>query len=161
LDRITYYGRGPHENYVDRQESALVGVYHGLVKDQSVPYIFPQETGNRSDVRWAAITDIRGQGLFAAAAPFAGTPLLNMGAIPYTTEDLTRAAHTFELKPSGCTVLSLDYLNSGLGSNSCGPKPLEKYQIQPQEMEFTVRLRAFNRNAQSGMRLFALDFAAD
>ena len=67
LDHFSYYGRGPHENYVDRKESALVGVYSGLVKDQAVPYIFPQDTGVRSDVRWAALTDIRGQGLLAAS----------------------------------------------------------------------------------------------
>ncbi len=161
LDRIRYYGRGPHENYVDRKESALIGVYAGLVKDQSVPYIFPQETGNRSDVRWAALTDIRGQGLYAAAAPFAGTPLINLGAIQYTTEDLTRAGHTYDLKPSGYTVLSLDYLNAGLGSNSCGPKPLDQYLIHPQAMEFTVRLRPFNHNAHSGMIFFSQDLAED
>ena len=161
LDRITFYGRGPHESYVDRKESALVGVYHDLVKNMNVPYIFPQETGNRSDVRWAALTDIRGQGLFASAVPFAGTPLLNIGAIEYTTDDLTQAAHTYELKPSGFTVLSLDYQNAGLGSNSCGPKPLDQYLIQPKAMEFAVRLRPFNLNAHSPMSLFYQEFTLD
>lgn len=148
LDRFTWYGRGPHENYVDRKESALVGVYSGTVQEQYVPYIFPQENGNKSDVRWATLTDPQGLGLLVA-----GMPLLNVGASHYSTENLTLAAHTYDLAELDETILSLDYLQCGLGSNSCGPGPLQKYLIEPVETSFSLRLRPFDANAHSAMRL--------
>ena len=148
LDRLTWYGRGPHENYVDRQESALVGVYTSTVQEQYVPYVFPQENGNKSDVRWAAVTDSRGIGLLAV-----GLPLLNVSALHYTPEDLTHARHTYELKQRDETILSLDIVQCGLGSNSCGPGPLDKYLIDPQEITFSVRLKPFRLDESLPMRL--------
>jgi len=142
LDQVTWYGRGPHENYSDRCDSAPFGIYHNPVAKQAVPYLFPQETGARTDVRWAAVTEAFGLGLLAA--PAGRTPPMTMTAIPYTTESLTAAAHPHDLKPCGQTVLTLDYLHSGLGSNSCGPRPLPEYVINPEEMRFAFRLRPVN-----------------
>ncbi len=144
MDRLTWYGRGPHENYSDRKESSLVGVYSGLVKDQYVPYVFPQEYGNKSDVRWAVLNDINGVGLIAIA-PYGDAPL-NVSAQEFTTEDVTKAKHTYDLEPCGSTILNLDHLQAGLGSNSCGPAPLAQYLIQPKEYRFSVRLRHFTWN---------------
>jgi len=152
LDHLAWYGRGPHENYSDRKESAPVGVYSGLVKDQYVPYIFPQEYGNKADVRWAVLTDKGGTGLIAVAPQ--GRTLLNVSAHEFTTEDLTRARHTYELKPCGEIILNLDHLQAGLGSNSCGPGPLPQYLIDPVERSFAVRLRPFTWEADSPMRLW-------
>jgi beta-galactosidase/beta-glucuronidase len=136
FDRFAWYGRGPHESYADRKESAPVGVYSGSVQDQYVPYIRPQENGNKTDVRWAAVTDSRGAGLFAAgAAP------LDVGALHYSVEDLTASRHAHELTRLAETVLHLDGLQAGLGSASCGPGPLPQYLIPPGEIEFAVRLR--------------------
>ena len=78
LDRFAWYGRGPHESYSDRKERARVGVYRGTVQEQFVPYIMPQENGNKTEVRWAAVTDARGMGLLAV-----GMPLLNVSAHHY------------------------------------------------------------------------------
>jgi beta-galactosidase/beta-glucuronidase len=142
LDRLAWYGRGPHECYADRQESAPVGVYGGQVRDQYVPYIRPQDYGNKTGVRWAALTDARGLGLLALA-PQDG-PFLEMSAQEYSTEDLTRARHTYELEPCGEIVWNLDHLQAGLGSNSCGPGPLLQYLIQPIERRFNIRLRPVN-----------------
>jgi beta-galactosidase/beta-glucuronidase len=139
LDRLAWYGRGPHECYADRQESALVGVYQGCVRDQYVPYIRPQDYGNKSEVRWAALSDARGLGLLALA-PRDG-PYLEMSAQEFTTEDLTRARHTYELAPCGEIVWNLDHLQAGLGSNSCGPSPLPQYLIAPVTHTFSVCLR--------------------
>jgi beta-galactosidase len=84
FDHIRWYGRGPHENYPDRKESALVGVYSGPVQEQYHPYIVPQENGNKTDVRWAALTSRQGIGLLAA-----GETLLNIPAHHhYRMEDL-------------------------------------------------------------------------
>jgi beta-galactosidase/beta-glucuronidase len=148
FDRFAWYGRGPHENYVDRKESAAVGVYSGTVQDQYVPYVLPQENGNKSDVRWAAVTDVRQTGLLAV-----GMPLLNVSALHYTPEDLTEAKHTFELKRRDETILHLDHAQCGLGSNSCGPGPLAQYLLQPEETTFSVRLKPFVWAASSPMSL--------
>ena len=152
LDRFAWYGRGPHESYVDRKESALVGVYTGTVAEQYVPYVLPQEYGLKSDVRWATVTDRRGTGLMAATP--VGADLLSMSVHQFTDEQLTQARHTYELEPCGETVLSLDWRQNGLGSQSCGPGPLEQYLLQPQEVTFSVRLRPIATDAASPMRLY-------
>jgi beta-galactosidase/beta-glucuronidase len=149
FDRMRWYGRGPHENYPDRKESALVGVYSGSVQEQYYPYVVPQENGNKSDVRWAALTNRQGIGLLAA-----GEGLLNVSAHHYRTEDLAAARHTYELVRRDETILNLDYRQAGLGSNSCGPGPLPEYLIAPEAMSFTVRLRPFNAEAISPAALY-------
>jgi hypothetical protein len=149
LNRFAWYGRGPHESYIDRKESAPVGVYSGTVQEQYVPYVLPQENGNKSDVRWAAITGIRGTGLLAI-----GMPLLNVSVHHYTPEDFTAAKHTFELKRRDETILHLDHAHCGLGSNSCGPGPLPQYLLKPEETTFNVRLKPFSSDAGSPMSLY-------
>jgi hypothetical protein len=147
-DTFTWYGRGPHENYVDRNVGAPVGVYSGPVDEQYVPYTMPQENGNKTDVRWVSLTDDDGFGLLAV-----GLPLLEVSAHHFTTEDLTNARHTFELKRRDDITLNLDYKQSGLGSASCGPETLPKYQIQPEPVSYRVRLRAISSDMQSAMEL--------
>lgn len=148
FDTLHWYGRGPHENYIDRKESALVGIYRGTVQQQYVPYIRPQEYGNKSDVRWAALLNPQGIGLLAV-----GQPLLHFSAHHYTTENLTSASHPYELTRIPQTVLNLDYRHAGLGSNSCGPGPLPQYVLNAEPMDFTFRLKPFYEGADSAMRL--------
>jgi beta-galactosidase/beta-glucuronidase len=135
---FTWYGRGPHETYCDRKEGAQIGVYSGTVDEQYHPYIMPQETGNKTDVRWAALTDPAGAGLLAVAMP-----LMEVSALHFTAEDLTRARHTYELKRRDEITLNLDYKQSGLGGASCGPGTLPQYLVRPEETRFSVRLRPF------------------
>jgi beta-galactosidase/beta-glucuronidase len=149
FERFAWYGRGPHESYPDRKASALVGVYSGTVDEQYVPYVRPQENGNKSDVRWAALTDLRGSGLLVA-----GLPLLNVSAHHYAVEDFTRSRHAHELTRLEEIVLHLDHLQAGLGSASCGPKPLPQYLIQPRAISFAVRLRPFSGDAAGPMALW-------
>ncbi len=148
FDRFAWFGRGPHESYPDRKESAPVGIYRGTVHDQYVPYVRPQENGNKTDVRWAAVTDIRGRGLLAVAMP-----LLNVSVHHYRPEDFDAAAHTYELVRRDETVLHLDHGMAPLGSASCGPGPLEKYLLKPEETRFSVRLRPFCERDDSAARL--------
>jgi beta-galactosidase len=147
-ERFTWYGRGPHETYVDRKEGAQVGVYEGSVDEQYVPYIVPEENGNKTEVRWVALTNQDGVGLMAC-----GDRWLEVSAHHYTTEDLTRATHTYELERRKEITLNLDYAQSGLGSASCGPGRLEKYQLKPEEVRYSVRLRPFSAKADSPMAL--------
>jgi beta-galactosidase/beta-glucuronidase len=137
LDRFAWFGLGPHETYRDRRDSGRVGAWRGTVADQHVPYIRPQENGNKSDVRWATVTDARGAGL----AIF-GMPMLNVNAQRYRDEDLVAAKHAHELSFRDETVLHMDMDHAGLGSASCGPRPLEKYLLPPKPMSFSVRLAA-------------------
>ena len=135
FETMTWYGRGPHESYVDRKDSARVGLYAGPVSQQHVPYIRPQENGNKSDVYWLTLTNSHGTGWFIQ-----GQPSLNVSAHHYTPADLTRAEHTYELKNRAEIVVNLDHAHHGLGSNSCGPEPLDQYQLKPCETTFAFRL---------------------
>jgi len=150
FDRFTWYGRGPHESYIDRKESARVGLYRGTVQEQYVPYIRPQENGNKSDVRWAALTDLRGRGLLLA-----GDGLMNVSVHHHTAEDFTAARHAHELVRRPVTVVNIDREQCGLGSNSCGPGPLPQYLLQPAPMSLSVWLVPFDENAHDPMRLAA------
>lgn len=150
FDRMSWFGRGPHDSYRDCRESAMLGKWRGLVQDQYVPYVFPQEHGNKADSRWLAVTDVRGSGLLMAA----GDSDLSVSASHYATEDLDRAAHTSDLVRRDATFVRLDHLHQGLGSNSCGPLPQPQHRLDATgEHVFTVRLRAFHQDVWSPMRL--------
>jgi hypothetical protein len=128
---------------------ARVGRYSGTVDEQLVPYPMPQENGNKTDVRWVAVTDDRGVGLLAV-----GRSPLNVSAHRFTTDDLTRARHTYELARRPFVVLHLDDRQAGLGSASCGPGVLPQCRIQAQEMSFAVRLVALQGSLPGGVLYF-------
>jgi beta-galactosidase len=122
-----WYGRGPWENYSDRKRSADMGVWEGSVTGQYVPYVKPQETGNKEDVRWLTLTDTSGTGLLVEAE---GQPMA-MSALHFTAADLAAVRHNYELKPRPEVILSLDARQSGLGNSSCGPGVLARYAVLP------------------------------
>ncbi|MFW6164227.1 MAG: glycoside hydrolase family 2 TIM barrel-domain containing protein, partial [Planctomycetota bacterium] len=148
FEQFAWYGLGPHECYVDRRESGRVGLWSGTVTGQHVPYIMPQENGNKADCRWAAVSTLRGSGLLAA-----GMPLVHVNAQHFTPGDLTAATHEPELQARPETILHLDRAHNGLGSNSCGPRELGQYRLLPEPMAFAVRLRPFAADAASPMAL--------
>jgi beta-galactosidase/beta-glucuronidase len=104
FEYFSWYGRGPWENYIDKKESAVVGIYYQTVSEQYEPYIFPQESGNKCDVRWAGLTDINGNGLL-----FIGNPTFEISTLHYTAEDLDQAKHHHELVPREETIVKLNY----------------------------------------------------
>ncbi|RME77237.1 MAG: DUF4981 domain-containing protein, partial [Chloroflexi bacterium] len=110
FEQFTWYGRGPHENYIDRNTGAAIGLYHSTVTDQYVPYIMPQENGNKTDVRWLALVSENGLGLLAA-----NSPALEVSVSHFTADDLYRAYHTNELTPRPEVILNLDVRQCGLG----------------------------------------------
>jgi beta-galactosidase len=138
FEQLAWYGRGPHETYVDRKEGAQVGVYRGSVDEQFVPYVLPEENGNKTDVRWVTLANMDGIGLRASA-----DRLLEVSAHHFTPEDLTDAQHPHELVRRPEVILHLDYGQSGLGSASCGPGRLKKYRLLPEEIRYSVSLRPF------------------
>ena len=129
-DRVEYYGRGPVENYSDRNSSQFLGVYSGSVADQYYPYIRPQENGNKTDVRWWKVLNAEGKGLlFYSDAP------LSMSSLNYTTADLDggsekQSIHAGDLNPRPYTVVHIDKAQYGLACvNSWGATPLEPYKL--------------------------------
>ncbi|MFQ5807523.1 MAG: discoidin domain-containing protein, partial [Phycisphaerae bacterium] len=137
-DTFTWFGRGPHENYADRKTGADVGLYHSSVAEQFVPYVDTQETGNKEDVRWAALTDDGGAGLLVVA----GSQIC-VTALHYTAQELAAARHPVELPERDEVILCLDYAQNGLGGASCGPPPMDKYLLRPQPIVFTFSLRPY------------------
>ncbi|ASA25777.1 glycoside hydrolase family 2 TIM barrel-domain containing protein [Paenibacillus donghaensis] len=146
FDRFSWFGRGPHECYADRKASGKLGVYEGTVDEQFVPYIKPQESGSKADVRWAAVTDDNGVGLLIAGA---GMPLGQVGASRYGTQALSEAKHHTDLIHSGEVEICADLRQTGLGNHSCGFAPtLPAYLLAPELTEFTVRLKPFSGDKQ-------------
>jgi beta-galactosidase/beta-glucuronidase len=147
LDQVAWYGRGPGECYCDSKQAGAFGLYALDVDELHTPYVYPQENGNRTDVRWVALAG-EGVGLFVT-----GQPLFNFGASRFTTGDLARATHTCDLAPRDTITLHLDHRHHGLGSASCGPDVLSQYRLDPQEFRFTLRLRPFDPAATSPLDL--------
>lgn len=135
--RLRWFGRGPFENYPDRREAALVGVYDSAVADLPTPYIFPQECGLRSDVRWLAAVDAAGSGLFAQ-----GMPLLYASALPLRLEDLRDAPNLADLRRRDETSLHLDGFHMGLGGDTGWTRNVHpEYRLPPGQYRFRLRLR--------------------
>jgi beta-galactosidase len=135
LERLTWYGHGPQENYPDRLAAAPVGVWKNAVTDQAFPYPRPQETGNHEGVRWLRLADDSGRGWLVVAE---GSPIA-ASALHYTAEQLAAAKHTTDLTPLDEVVLSLDARHCGLGNSSCGPGVLAKYAVPVQNYEMQLR----------------------
>ena len=148
LDVVSWYGRGPGESYSDSKQANRFGIYNCRVDDLYTPYVRPQENGNRTDTKWAAFTDIRGMGLIAA-----GMPKFDFSAHWFTTQDLDKASHTYELIKRGFITLNLDYQQHGLGTASCGPGQLPQYRLLPHEFNFRLRLTPFSKDAISDIEL--------
>lgn len=136
LETFTWFGRGPHESYSDRKLGAKIGRYCGTVADQYVVYQMPQENGNKTEVRWATLTDETGNGWRVAG----GASLLDVSVHHFTAEDLTKAMHTYELPWRDEITLNVDYAQCGLGNASCGPGVLPQYLLAPTPVRFSVRL---------------------
>ena len=130
-ENVTYYGRGPQENYVDRKTGARVSIYKDTVENMfEDKYVRPQENGNRSDVRWAALTKgENGKGIMVAAED-----TMNMSALHYTPEDIHKVwndfGHPYQVPKTKDVVLSVGTAQRGLGNASCGPGPLGQYILQ-------------------------------
>jgi beta-galactosidase len=131
LDHISWYGRGPWENYWDRKSASLVGIYRQTLQEQYFPYARPQESGNKSDTRWVSFTDKKGKGLRFERAD----TLLNFSALPYHLDDLDpevnkKQYHSEELNERNEIYLHIDLQQTGLqGIDSWGAWPMEKYRI--------------------------------
>ena len=137
MDRIEYYGRGPIENYSDRNNSTDLGIYKQTVEEQFYPYIRPQENGNKTDIRWWKQTNAGGRGIkIRSVAPFSAS------ALNYSIESLDDGPskgqrHSQQIPKVDYTNLCIDKVQMGLGSvNSWGAMPRDEYRLPHQDYEF-------------------------
>ncbi len=142
LDQVQWLGRGPGESYDDSKQAGWIDLHSRTVDELCTHYLFPQENGNRTDVRWVALSAANGPGLLAA-----GGPTMNFSVHRYTTMDLENARHPHELPCRDALTLDLDYRQRPLGSGSCGPGPWDCYELKPAPFEFTMRLQGFALSA--------------
>ncbi len=153
FDQMAWLGRGSHESYWDRKTGAFVGLYKGSVAGQYWAYLRPQENGNKTDVRWAAITDEAGNGLL-----FTGQPLLEVSAHHNIMEDfesmertdgrqvegvVVTNRHTTDVKPRDLTSVNVDYKQMGVGGdNSWGAWTHDQYRLTGKEYNYSFRMKA-------------------
>lgn len=130
-ERVTYFGYGPHECYCDKNSSVYKSKFYTDVDSLFENYLMPQENGSHFGTDWVRVTNQQGAGLlFWSETPF------SFNASHYTPQALEAARHPHELQAREETILHIDYKMSGVGSNSCGPKLLEKYQFDEKEFSF-------------------------
>lgn len=146
FSQIKWLGPGPQETYTDRKD-ARIGVYSGTVDEQFfADYTEPGESGNKADVRWLTLTDAKGNGLLVS-----GLPLLSVNALPYTTDDLQRAKHAFELPRREFITLNLDLRQQGVGGDdSWGAWPHPEHLINCAEYSYQFHLRPITRADDAG-----------
>jgi len=144
-NRMTWYGRGPHETMLDRKTGAVVGIYSGLIENLIHPYIRPQENGNRTDVRWVAFTNKNDSGLLISDI---GRTHLSVSAWPYTMEDLEKARHNHELPQRDYITLNIDYKQQGVGGDIPAFALLhKKYKLKKNiRYKYSFRIRPISKN---------------
>lgn len=137
LSNVEWYGRGPQANYPDRKSGYRLGIWNTTVEDMYEPYLIPQDYGLRTDNRWVRMTDAEGRGVeFSVDEPF------NFNAYNYTTENLTKAAYTYQLHKTDDITFNLDYATSGVGCTARGI--FDSYRVYPHLYERTITVRLIN-----------------
>jgi beta-galactosidase len=112
-NKMTWYGKGPHETMFDRKTGAAIGIYSDSIENLIHPYVRPQENGNRTDVRWVMMTNNNGNGLLISDV---GGTKLSVSAWPYSMEDLESAKHNHELPSREFITFNIDYKQCGVGT---------------------------------------------
>jgi beta-galactosidase len=149
FEKIEYYGRGPHENYKDRRSSAPVGRYTQTITDQFYPYVRPQETGTKTDIRWYSLYSGKNTGIMVQAGQ--ADQLLSMSALHYYDSDLDDGdvkdqRHPADIQARPQTQLNIDLVQMGLGSiNSWGQLPMEQYRVANKDYSYQFKLTPISK----------------
>lgn len=136
IDQFDYFGRGPMENYSDRKQGSDVGHYVSSVSRQLTPYEKPMECGNHEDVRWASVTSEKGVGITIKN----DSTLMQISALPYSDEELEPVEYKIDLPKSNGTVLCISNKTLGVGSNGCGPRPIESCRVYSKPASFSYQI---------------------
>lgn len=148
-DQVEYYGRGPVENYIDRNNSEFIGVYKNAILNEYYEYVRPQESGNHTDVRWFSVIDNSGNGLqFYSNAP------MEASALPYTNDQIDDGMHkdkkwghhSGDLIPAGKTCVHIQQRQFGLGCvNSWGAWPRPEYRLGYSDKDFIFKIKPLRK----------------
>lgn len=138
MDNVSYYGCGPYENYSDKHHSCWIGRFNTTADEMFEDYIKPQENGSRHGCHEITVEN---SVLGLKVEKLNKTLAFNLSH--YTQEELTQKTHNYQLEKSEYTVFCLDYAQSGVGSNSCGPELKEEYRIDEKEFNFSFVLTPY------------------
>ena len=147
-NKVKYFGKDT-ENYPDRNASGRVGVYERDAEDFFEMHEEPQESGNRTEVRWFAVTDKAGNGLFVS-----GKEHLNFSIYNYSDKELTKAERMNQITPATYWTVNIDCRQAPLGTATCGPGALDKYLIKNDIYKYTFRLRPFHKSDITPEKLY-------
>lgn len=142
LNNFEYYGRGPWENYSDRNYSSQLGIYKSKVADQYVPYTRPQENGYKTDVRWFDLTDDKGRGLHFEGLQTVCVSALNNYPEDFDEGNIKKNRHSSDITPRHSTIVCLDYLQRGVGGdNSWGAQPHNQYRLRDKNYSYSFTIQ--------------------
>jgi beta-galactosidase len=144
LGNFEYFGRGPMENYPDRKRGSDIGHYTSTVLDQMTPYEKPMECGNHEDVRWAKVFSGAGVGIRVQQ----DSSHLAVSALPYSDEEMDATEYKIDLPASKGTVLCINHKTLGVGSNGCGPRPLEAFRVPAIRERFSYGIQFIGRRKE-------------
>lgn len=141
---FTWYGRGPHESYIDRKHDAFIGIYNGKVDEQAFPYYRPQETGNKTDVRWLTLRDGKGRGILVEGSQPLSVSATRNRPDDYDSGKMRKQWHPTDTPPRNETVLCVDLFQRGVaGTDSWGINPLDEYRFwgnREYRYSYTIRV---------------------
>jgi len=140
-NNFEWYGRGPRENYIDRKHDTFMGIWKGLVEEQAYHYYRPQETGNKTDVRWLTLTNDKGKGILIEGAQPLSVSALNNRPEDFDPGMTKKQQHWSDILPRNEVVLSVDLFQRGVGGlNSWGSNPLDKYRFFGKEYSYSYTI---------------------
>ncbi len=151
--QVKYYGRGPEENYVDSTCANIIDVYQSTVDDIFVNYPFPQDNGNRQEIRWISLTNHWGKGIFIKPK----RPI-NFSVWNYSQENLYLAQHINELERADFVTLNLDHKVLGLGSNSWGSEVLDTFRVYMEDFKYEFSVLPYNEGTTKALTLSQYQF---
>jgi beta-galactosidase len=158
FSKLQWYGRGPWENYQDRNSAAFMGLYSSTVDEQFVPYVRPQENGYKTDVKWLTLTGKNNTGIFIQ-----GNPQICFSALPYTFDDMKGfthgGKHPVDLVKQNFIDLNIDYNQMGVGGDdSWGAKPHPEYRLSAKDYSYSFRFRPYSIDKENPEKLAAQRF---
>ncbi|WP_299551497.1 glycoside hydrolase family 2 TIM barrel-domain containing protein [Seonamhaeicola sp.] len=142
FNNVKWFGKGPHENYQDRNTSALVGLYEASIEDLYFPYIRPQENGYKTDTRWVTFTNQSGKGIKVIATDLISFSAHHQYNNDFDAGDKKAQRHTTDIKKRDLVNINIDYKQMGIGGdNSWGRMAHKKYQIQPRDLTYSYIIK--------------------
>ena len=149
-----YFGYGPFESYIDKHNACYFGKFSKKIESEyGEEYIAPQEMCNHYDTKWGCVYDENGVGLM-----FRSNKGVDFSALPYSQEELQNATHSYELPESSATHVCVDYMQSGVGSNACGPVLPDEYRLNDKHFTYNLEILPLTAKAKDLTKLANTDF---